>query len=123
MHSKAIKICILKFLGCQLAQRVHGSKVEAKESTENSKAAQERQGGVFIGLAREASRQKRFLEKVVPSDEPMVPPAERRIIRSLTDSNIVVKPRNPDNVREVTKETLTMRKLLSVQCKSTTLKV
>jgi aminoglycoside N3'-acetyltransferase len=38
MHSKAIKICTLKFLGCQLAQRVHGSKVEVKESKENSKA-------------------------------------------------------------------------------------
>jgi hypothetical protein len=38
MHSKAIDICTLKFLGCQLAQRVHGSKVEAKESTENSEA-------------------------------------------------------------------------------------
>jgi hypothetical protein len=38
MPSKAIKICTHKFLGCQLAQRVHGSKVEAKESTENSKA-------------------------------------------------------------------------------------
>jgi hypothetical protein len=38
MHSKAIKIFTLKFLGCQLAQRVHGSKVEAKESTKNSKA-------------------------------------------------------------------------------------
>jgi hypothetical protein len=38
MHSKAIKICTLKFFGCQLAQRVHGSKVEAKESIENSKA-------------------------------------------------------------------------------------
>jgi hypothetical protein len=30
MHSKAIKICTLKFLGCYLAQRLHGSKVEAK---------------------------------------------------------------------------------------------
>jgi hypothetical protein len=38
MHSKAIKICTLKFFGCQLAQRVHGSKVEANESTQNSKA-------------------------------------------------------------------------------------
>jgi hypothetical protein len=38
MYSKAIKICTLKGLGFQLAQRVHGSKVEAKESTENSKA-------------------------------------------------------------------------------------
>jgi hypothetical protein len=38
MHSKAIKLCILKCLGCQLAQRVHGSKVEAKESMKNSKA-------------------------------------------------------------------------------------
>jgi hypothetical protein len=38
MHSKSHKICTLKFLGCYLAQRVHGSKVEAKESTENSKA-------------------------------------------------------------------------------------
>jgi hypothetical protein len=33
-----MKICTLKFLGCHLAQRVHGSKVEAKESTENLKA-------------------------------------------------------------------------------------
>jgi hypothetical protein len=38
MHSKSHKICTLKFLGCNLAQRVHGSKFEAKESTENSKA-------------------------------------------------------------------------------------
>jgi hypothetical protein len=38
MHSKIHKICTLKFLGCYLAQRVHGSKVEAKESTENSEA-------------------------------------------------------------------------------------
>jgi hypothetical protein len=37
MHSKSHKRCTLKFLGCYLAQRVHGSKVEAKESTENSK--------------------------------------------------------------------------------------
>jgi hypothetical protein len=35
MHSKSHKICTLKFLGCYLAQRVHGSKVEGKESTEN----------------------------------------------------------------------------------------
>jgi hypothetical protein len=40
MHSKSIKICTLKFLDCQLAQRVHGSKVEAKELTENSKGAE-----------------------------------------------------------------------------------
>jgi hypothetical protein len=33
-----MKICTLKFLGCYLAQRVHGSKVEAKKSTKNSKA-------------------------------------------------------------------------------------
>jgi hypothetical protein len=38
MHQKAMKICTLKFLGYYLAQRVHGSKREAKESTENSKA-------------------------------------------------------------------------------------
>jgi hypothetical protein len=38
MHQKAMKICTLEFLGCYQAQRVHGSKVEAKESTENSKA-------------------------------------------------------------------------------------
>jgi hypothetical protein len=38
MHQKAMKICTLKFLGFYLAQRVHGSKREAKESTENSKA-------------------------------------------------------------------------------------
>jgi hypothetical protein len=40
---------------------------------------------------------KKSPEKVVPSDEPMVPPAERRIIRCLTAPNIVVEPRNPDN--------------------------
>jgi hypothetical protein len=33
MHSKSHKIRTLKFLGCYLDQRVHGSKVEAKEST------------------------------------------------------------------------------------------
>jgi hypothetical protein len=26
MHQKAMKICTLKFLGCYLAQRVHGRK-------------------------------------------------------------------------------------------------
>jgi hypothetical protein len=38
MHSKSHKRCTLKFLRCYLAQRVHGSNVEAKESMENSKA-------------------------------------------------------------------------------------
>jgi hypothetical protein len=38
MHQKAMKICTLKLLGCYLAQRVHGSKREAKESRENPKA-------------------------------------------------------------------------------------
>jgi hypothetical protein len=38
MHQKSMKICTLMFLGCYQAQRVHGRKVEAKESTENSKA-------------------------------------------------------------------------------------
>jgi hypothetical protein len=33
-----MKICTLKFFRSYLAQRVHGSKVEAKESTKNSKA-------------------------------------------------------------------------------------
>jgi hypothetical protein len=33
-----MKICTLKFFGCHLAQGVHGSKVEAKELTKNSKA-------------------------------------------------------------------------------------
>jgi hypothetical protein len=33
-----MKLCTLKFLGCYSAQRVHGSKVEVKESMENSKA-------------------------------------------------------------------------------------
>jgi hypothetical protein len=37
MHQKAMKICTLEFVGCYQAQRVHGSKVEAKESMENSK--------------------------------------------------------------------------------------
>jgi hypothetical protein len=40
-----------------------------------AKAAQERKGVLFIGLARVASRWKRFPEKVVPSDESMVSPA------------------------------------------------
>jgi hypothetical protein len=38
MHQKAIKICTLEFLSCYHAQRVHGSKVEANESMEKSKA-------------------------------------------------------------------------------------
>jgi hypothetical protein len=37
-----------------------------------AKATQERQRVIFIGLAREVSRWKRFPEKVVPSDELMV---------------------------------------------------
>jgi hypothetical protein len=57
-----------------------------------AKAALERQGGLFIGLAKKASHWKRSPEKVVPSDEPMVPPAERRIIRSLIAANIAVEP-------------------------------
>jgi hypothetical protein len=57
-----------------------------------AKAALERKGGLFIGLARKASRWKRSPEKVIPSDEPMVPPAERRIIRSLIEANIAVEP-------------------------------
>jgi hypothetical protein len=39
-----------------------------------AKAAQERQGVIFIGIAREASDWKRFPKKVVLSDEPMVYP-------------------------------------------------
>jgi hypothetical protein len=38
MHQKTMKICTLMFLGCYQAQRVHGSKVEAKESMEKLKA-------------------------------------------------------------------------------------
>jgi hypothetical protein len=38
-------------------------------------------GGLFIGLAKKASRWKKSPEKVVLSDEPMVPPTECRIIR------------------------------------------
>jgi hypothetical protein len=41
-----------------------------------AKAAQERKGVIFIGLAREASCYKRFPEKVVSSDEPMVSPCK-----------------------------------------------
>jgi hypothetical protein len=52
-------------------------------------------GVIFIGLAREASRWKRFPEKVVPSDEPMVSPAKRRIIRSLIASNMAIEPKKP----------------------------
>jgi hypothetical protein len=33
-----MKICTLKFLGCQTAQNTPGNILEAKESTENSKA-------------------------------------------------------------------------------------
>jgi hypothetical protein len=39
-----------------------------------AKAALERQGGLFIGLAKKTSRWKKSPEKVVPSDELMVPP-------------------------------------------------
>jgi hypothetical protein len=57
-----------------------------------AKAALERQEGLFIGLAKKASRWKKTPEKVVPPDEPMAPPAERRIIRSLIEANIAVEP-------------------------------
>jgi hypothetical protein len=57
-----------------------------------AKADLERQGGLFIGLALEASRWNKSPEKVVPSDEPMVPPTERRIIRSLIRANIAIEP-------------------------------
>jgi hypothetical protein len=57
-----------------------------------AKAALERQGGLFIGLAKKASHWKQSPEKVIPSDEPMVPPTERRIIRSLIEDNIGVEP-------------------------------
>jgi hypothetical protein len=39
-----------------------------------AKKALERQGGLFIGLAKKASCWKKSSEKVILSDEPMVPP-------------------------------------------------
>jgi hypothetical protein len=39
-----------------------------------AKAALESQGGLFIGLAKKASHWKKSPEKVIRSDEPMVPP-------------------------------------------------
>jgi hypothetical protein len=39
-----------------------------------AKAALERQEGLLIGLAKKASHWKKSPEKVIPSDEPMVPP-------------------------------------------------
>jgi hypothetical protein len=52
---------------------------------------------IFIGLAREASRYKRFPEKVVPPDEPMVSPCKASDHPvSLTEPNIAVELRNPD---------------------------
>jgi hypothetical protein len=59
---------------------------------QNGKGSSREAGGSFIGLAKRASRWKRSPEKVVPSDEPMVPPAKRRIIRSLIRANIAVEP-------------------------------
>jgi hypothetical protein len=50
---------------------------------QNSKGSSREAGGLFIGPTLEASRWKKSPEKVVPSDEPMAPPAERQIIRSL----------------------------------------
>jgi hypothetical protein len=38
-----------------------------------AKAALERKGGLFIGLAKKASCWKKSPEKVVPSEGPMVP--------------------------------------------------
>jgi hypothetical protein len=64
---------------------------------QNGKGNSKEVGGLFIGLALEASCWKKSPEKVVPLDEPMVPPAERRIIRSLIRANMVVEPWNPDN--------------------------
>jgi hypothetical protein len=58
-----------------------------------AKAAQERQGVIFIGLAREASCWKRFPEKVVPSDEPMVTPCTSVGSHGLQYSRWTKKPR------------------------------
>jgi hypothetical protein len=41
---------------------------------QSGKGSSREEGVIFIGLEREASRWKRFPEKVVPSDEPMVSP-------------------------------------------------
>jgi hypothetical protein len=46
----------------------------AVRDLQNGKGSSREAGVIFIGLAREASHWKRFPEKVVPSDEPMVSP-------------------------------------------------
>jgi hypothetical protein len=65
---------------------------KAAMDLQSGKGSSRKAGGLFIGLAKKASHWKKSLEKVVPSDEPMVPPAERRIIRSLLRANIAVEP-------------------------------
>jgi hypothetical protein len=51
---------------------------------QNGKGSSREAGVIFIGLARVANRWKRFPEKVVPSDEPMVSPCAG--VRSSTHS-------------------------------------
>jgi hypothetical protein len=41
---------------------------------QSGKGSSREAGGLFIGLAKKASRWKKSPEKVIPSDEPMVPP-------------------------------------------------
>jgi hypothetical protein len=59
---------------------------------QSGKGSSREVGGLFIGLAKKASHWKKSPEKVIPLDEPMVPPAECRIIRSIIEANIAVEP-------------------------------
>jgi hypothetical protein len=72
--------------------RTHSPSLLGCNGLQSGKGSSREAGGLFIGLAKKASRWKKSPEKVVPSDEPMVPPAERWIIQSLIEANIAVEP-------------------------------
>jgi hypothetical protein len=45
---------------------------------QSGKGSSREAGGLFIGLAKKASHWKKSPEKVIPLDEPMVPPVKDR---------------------------------------------
>jgi hypothetical protein len=79
--------------------RTHSpSLLGCSRSSEWKRQLKRGRGVIFIGLATEASHWKRFPEKVVPSDEPMVSPcAGVGSSGHSTGSNITVEPSNPVN--------------------------
>jgi hypothetical protein len=78
--------------------RTHSpSLLGCSKSSEWQRQLKRDRGAIFIGLAREASHWKRFPEKVIPSDEPMVSLAQASDHPVTHRPQYVVEPRNTDN--------------------------